>query len=127
VARRGSLARDIERQLVRAARQQRPSYGGVRRASDDTELVADRFSVRPGWDRAEAGRAPRLSTTETIAVTQAGRFAAVDPLAVVVGWRSLGRVLGVGVLATGIGLSWWRGARWGTGPLAVVHHDEPGT
>jgi hypothetical protein len=87
--------------------------------------VADRFSVRPGWDQPEAGRAPRLSVTETIAVTPAGRFATVDPLSVVVGWRSLGRALGIGVLATGIGLSWWRGSRWGTGPLAPLHDDEP--
>lgn len=124
---RGSLARQLERELVRAARQQRPNHGRVRRASEDAQLVADRFSVRPGWDRDEAGRAPRLSTTETIGVTQVGRFAAVDPLSVVVGWRSLGRALGMGVLATGIGLSWWRGARWGTGPLASLHQDEPGS
>ncbi len=122
--RTGSFARQFERELVRAARRQRPTHGQVRRAADDPRIVADRFTVRPGWDEPVDGRAPRLSTTETIAVTGHGRFATVDPLAVVVGWRSMGRLLGLGLLASGVGLSWWRASRWGTGPLAEAFADE---
>ncbi|WP_052667146.1 hypothetical protein [Nitriliruptor alkaliphilus] len=125
MARRGTIARDIERELVRAARRQRPTHGQVRRAADDPQLVADRFTVRPDWDRPVDGRAPRLSSTETIAVSGVGRFEGADPLTVVVGWRSLGRLLGVGVLAAGVGLSWWRGSRWGTGPLGTIRDDRP--
>lgn len=125
MAQRSTIARDIERELVRAARRQRPTHGQVRRSADDPQLVADRFTVRPDWDRSVDGRAPRLSSTETIAVTGAGRFAGTDPLTVVVGWRSIGRVLGVGVLAAGVGLSWWRGSRWGTGPLGSIRDDAP--
>jgi hypothetical protein len=97
--------------------------GRSRRAADDPQLVADRFTVRPDWDRIEDGRAAKLSPTETIEVTGVGRFEATDPLAVVVGWRSVGRVLGLGVLAAGVGLSYWRGQRWGTGPLGMLRDD----
>lgn len=121
MARRSSTAR----QLIRVTRQLRPHHGRLRRAADDTRIVADRFVVRPAWDQPEHGRAPRLSATETIAVTGVGRFAAVDPLTVVVGWRSAGRALGLGVLAASVGLSWWRGSRWGTGPLAAWHGADP--
>jgi hypothetical protein len=124
VARRVSMARQFERELVRAAKRQRPTHGQVRRAADDPELVADRFTVRPGWDQAVDGRAPRLSSNETIGVSGVGRFAVTDPLAVVVGWRSAGRALGVGILAAGVGLSWWRGSRWGSGPLGSLHQDR---
>jgi hypothetical protein len=120
VAGRGSYARQVERELVRAARRQRPGHGQLRRAADDPHVIAERFTLRPGWDEAVDGRAPRLSSTETIAVSTDGRFAGTDPLQVVVGWRSLGRVLGLAVLGAGVGLSWWRGARWGTGPLASL-------
>lgn len=119
-----SIYRELERELVRSAKAQRPNAGRVRRAADDPRLVADRFSVRTGWDEAVDGRAPRLSATETIAVTSVGRFATVDPLQVVVGWRSLGRALGVGLLAAGIGASWWRASRWGSGPFADVVGDR---
>jgi hypothetical protein len=120
VARRRSVPRQLERELVRAARRADPKRGRIRRAADDTQLVADRFVVRPDWAKVEDGRAARLSPTETIEVTRTGRFADKDPLEVVVGWRSVGRALGLGVLAAGVGLSYWRGQRWGTGPLGVV-------
>lgn len=125
VARRSGFPRQLERELVRAARRQRPNHGQLRRAADDPDLIADRFTVRPDWDQAEDGRAPRLSSRETIAVTPAGRFAEVDPLRVVVGWRSAGRVLGLAVLGAGIGASWWRAGRWGSGPFAEARRDEP--
>jgi hypothetical protein len=124
VARRRSIPRQLERELVRAARRQRPQHGAIRRAADDPQLVADRLVVRPDWDRVEDGRAARLSPTETISLRGHGRFADVDPLAVVVGWRSLGRLLGLGVVAAGVGLSWWRGHRWGTGPLGMLGDDH---
>lgn len=125
MARRTSVVRQLERELVRAARRRRPGYGAVRRAAADVDLVADRFVVRPDWARVEDGRAARLAADETIAVTQVGRFADVDPLTVVVGWRSLGRAIGLGVVASGIGLSWWRGVRRGSGPLAVLGEPRP--
>jgi hypothetical protein len=117
VARRRSFARQIEREVVRAARRRRPTHGQLRRAADDPGLVAQRFHVRSDWDQPVGGRAPRLAPDETIRVEAHGRFADVDPLRVVVGWRSVGRVLGLGVLGAGIGSSWWRGSRWGTGPF----------
>jgi hypothetical protein len=120
VARSRSFARQVEREVVRAARRSRPQHGQLRRAADDPDLVADRFSPRADWDQAVDGRAPRLSPTETITVTAHGRFADVDPLRVAVGWRSSGRVLGLAVLGAGVGLSWWRGSRWGTGPLGEL-------
>lgn len=120
MARSGSFAREVERQVVRSARRARPQHGQLRRAADDPDLIAARLTPRPGWDRAVDGRAPRLSPTETIAVTAHGRFADVDPLRVAVGWRSTGRALGLAVLGAGIGLSWWRGSRWGTGPLGEL-------
>jgi hypothetical protein len=120
VARRRSVPRQLERELVRAARRADPKRGRIRRAADDTQLVADRFVVRSDWAKVEDGRAARLSPTETIEVTRTGRFADKDPLEVVVGWRSVGRALGLGVFAAGVGLSYWRGQRWGTGPLGVV-------
>jgi hypothetical protein len=123
VARARTLPRQLERELLRAAKRQRPNHGAIRRAADDPQLVADRFTVRPDWDRIEDGRAAKLSPTETIEVTGVGRFEATDPLAVVVGWRSVGRVLGLGVLAAGVGLSYWRGQRWGTGPLGMLRDD----
>jgi hypothetical protein len=121
---RNAFPRQLERELVRAAKRQRPNHGRLRRAADDPGVIADRFTVRPGWDEAVDGRAPRLASTETIAVTRHGRFAATDPLQVAVGWRSAGRVLGLAILGTGIGLSWWRGQRWGTGPLGDLR-DRP--
>ncbi len=123
MARSRTFARQVERELVRTAKRSRPTHGALRRAADDARLVADRFTVRPDWDRVEDGRAVRLSPTETIEVTRIGRFATRDPLAVVVGWRSAGRALGVGVLAAGVALSWWRGSRWGTGPLGMLGDD----
>ncbi|MEX1177168.1 MAG: hypothetical protein WEB09_01790 [Nitriliruptor sp.] len=123
MARRSTYPRQLERELVRAARRQRPGNGAVRRSADDPDLVADRVTVRPDWDRVEGGRAARLSPTETIEVTRSGRFVERDPLAVVVGWRSAGRALGVGALAAGVGLSWWRGSRWGSGPLGMLGDD----
>ncbi|MEX1162722.1 MAG: hypothetical protein WEB03_03985 [Nitriliruptor sp.] len=124
MARQTTFGRQLERELVRSAKRGRPTHGALRRAADDAQLVADRFTVRPGWDRVEDGRAVRLSPSETIEVTRFGRFAPRDPLAVVVGWRSAGRALGVGILAAGMGLSWWRGSRWRTGPLGMLGDDD---
>lgn len=123
MARRRSVARQLERELVRYARRQRSSAGRLKAAADDTEVVRTRFTVDPDWRRVDAGRAARLGPRETIDLRGVGRFADRDPRTVVVGWRSVGGLLGVLSWAGVAGAGWWLGRR-GRGPLRALERDR---
>jgi hypothetical protein len=116
VARR-SIGRQLERELVRASKRRRPQGARVRRVSDDPEVLLARTHVDPDWRRVVDGRAARLAPDETIDLRGHGRFADLDPRTVVVGWRSVGRVLGLATWAGAVGAAWWAGGH-GRGPFA---------
>lgn len=125
MARQRSVARQLERELVRYARRHRSSTGRLKAAADDPGLVATTFTVDPDWRRTEGGRAARLGPRETIDLRGSGVFADHDPRTVAVGWRSLGGLLGV-LTWTGVaGASWWLGRR-GRGPLRALERDRTG-
>jgi hypothetical protein len=115
VARR-SVARQIEREVRRYVRRSRPGSGRVRATSGDVEVVATTFTVDPDWRRVEDGHAARLGPREAIDLRGVGRFADRDPHRVVVGWRSVGGVLGAAGWAGVVAAGWWLGRR-GRGPL----------
>jgi hypothetical protein len=116
VARR-SIGRQLERELVRASKRRRPQDARVRRASADPDVLLARTHVDPDWRRVVDGRAARLAPDETIDLRGHGRFADLDPRTVVVGWRSVGRVLGLATWAGAVGTAWWAGGH-GRGPFA---------
>ena len=120
-----SVARQLERELRRYTRRQPARAGTFRATSDDVEVVARTFAVDPDWRRTEDGRAARLGPRETIdlPVPETGPFASRDPRTVVVGWRSIGRVLGLAGWAGAVGAGWWLGTR-GRGPLAHLDDDR---
>jgi hypothetical protein len=126
VARRErSIARQLERELRRYTRRQPARAGTVRATSDDVEVVARTFAIDPDWRRHEDGRAARLGPRETIdlPVPETGPFAGRDPRTVVVGWRSVGRVLGLVGWGGAVGAGWWLGTR-GHGPLSHLDRER---
>lgn len=108
---RAGPARQLERELVRAARRRRPGHGQVRRAAGDPHVLAGRARVRADWRDTPGGRAARLGPDERIDLRGHGRFAQLDPLTVAVGWRRPGRALGLVTWASAVGAAWWLGGR----------------
>lgn len=90
----------------------------------DPQRLHRQFRVAADWDRSVDGRAPRLRSDQTIAVTRLGRFADRDPLTTVEGWRDLYKVAVVASWLAAVGVTAAAGY-WGRrGPLAGLRREE---
>lgn len=95
-------------------------------ARPSQDALRGRVRVDPDWRRIdEDARAARLTPSQTIEVTRKRRWKAHEPLRVEPGWWAPRQTLGLGLWGTAIGVSWWLGARYGRGPLKVLHDPAP--
>jgi hypothetical protein len=95
----------------------------------DGDRIARRVRVDEHWRRHELdGRAPRLTSRETIRVGRpVGRWRRVDPLVPYDGWRRPWAWAGLGLWAGVAGALGFLGWKTGRGPLAGLGHlDEFG-
>lgn len=98
----------------------------LREARPNAHALRGRVRGDAGWRRIEDGRAARLDPARTIEVTRRGSWGSRDPLQVEPGWWAPWQALGLGMWAGGVGLAWWRGRRYGRGPLAALHEPWDG-